>query len=223
MFARRDPVTACDVVVPVREGADHTRLRYALRSWSAHLPHVRVWVVGHLPSWVVNVRHLPMVESGSAEVDRWAAVRAACLEPAVSDRFLLCADDMCVMTAQAARREIPVVNGGLLRDVEEAGRVDGSHLARVRTTRQILERLGYVDPLSFEVNVPMPVDRDEMLRAVDVGTLLGIAHHTRTLYGNLAGLGSERAGGTTVDHHEPRYGTLIRSRFRHPCTYERTA
>jgi hypothetical protein len=232
-------VTPYDIVVPVREGADHPQLRYALRSWAAHLPHVRVWVVGHLPSWVVGVRHIPMVDVDSAQVHTWAAVRAACLEPAVSDPFLLCGDHMFVTAVQ---QDMPILNRGLLRDGEDEklARVGGAPPARVLQTREILERMGYADPLSFELHVPLPMDKAEALRAIDVGVLLGLAHHTRTLYGNLTGLGGEHIGDVMVAHRGPWFGpprgrflattpdsfkwgvvgTVIRSRFPMPCTYE---
>ncbi|MEU0273202.1 hypothetical protein ABZ129_15340, partial [Streptomyces sp. NPDC006307] len=56
---------APDIVVPVREGAVNEQLRFALRSWAAHLPHGRVWLVGHRPRWAANVEHIATRQTGT--------------------------------------------------------------------------------------------------------------------------------------------------------------
>src|SRR5690606_41501940 len=48
------PMPAPGIVVPVREGPVNEQLRYALRSWTANLPHRQVWLVGGRPTWAVN-------------------------------------------------------------------------------------------------------------------------------------------------------------------------
>jgi hypothetical protein len=199
-------VDAPDIVVPVREGAANEPLRYALRSWAAHLPHRRVWLIGHRPRWTVEVEHLPMRQDGTKYQNTTAAVRAACVHPDVSDVFVLANDDMFVMHPQP--EGMPVLHRGPVRTVEAyyAARASGPYLRGMRETRDLLVSLGHPDPLSYELHVPMPVDKLGMLAALDAGRHLDVVHK-RTLYGNLAGLGGTEIRDVKILHRAPRgYG-----------------
>jgi hypothetical protein len=231
-------VGAPDIVVPVREGAVNEQLRYALRSWAAHLPHGRVWVVGHRLPWLHGVRHIPTRQTGKTKyANTTAAVRLACEHAEVSERFLLCNDDMFVMQRQES---MPVLHRGPVRQVEAyyASRSSGAYLRGMRETRELLERLGHPDPLSYELHVPLPVDKEGMLQALDAGKGLDVVHK-RTLYGVMAGLGGERIEDVKVLHRGPRFpagspflstmpdsfsrglvGQHIRRAFPAPCRYE---
>ncbi|MFD8774474.1 hypothetical protein [Streptomyces sp. NPDC059916] len=229
---------APDLVVPVRVGRANPQLRYALRSWEAHLPHGRVWIVGHRPAWLSDVEHIPTSQHGTKYQNTTAAVRAACSHPDVSETFLLCNDDMFVMAPQPDG--MPVLHRGRVTDVEEVyvRRTSGSYLDGMRATRDLLVFLGHEDPLSYELHVPMPVDKGGMLQALDAGQhLRGV--HKRTLYGNLAGLGGDQIQDVKILNRSPRFdhdarflstmpdsftngavGTHIRSAFPSPSRYE---
>ncbi|MFF3096822.1 hypothetical protein [Streptomyces cyaneofuscatus] len=231
---------APDIVVPVREGAANEQLRYALRSWAAHLPHGRVWVVGHLPAWAVGVRHIRTRQTGTKYQNTTLAVRTACEHAAVSEEFLLANDDMFVMHPQPDG--MPVLHRGPVRTVEAyyAARASGKYLQGLRETRDLLVELGHTDPLSYELHVPMPVVKSGMLSALDVGRHLD-AVHKRTLYGVLAQLGGEEIRDVKIMHRAPRgygpespflstmpdsfaagyVGRFIRQAFPTPCRYER--
>ncbi|MDX2917297.1 hypothetical protein [Streptomyces sp. NE06-03C] len=231
---------APDIVVPVREGAANEQLRYALRSWAAHLPHGRVWVVGHLPAWAVGVRHIRTRQTGTKYQNTTLAVRTACEHPAVSESFYLANDDMFVMRPQPDG--MPVLHRGPVRNVEAyyAARASGKYLQGLRETRDLLVELGHPDPLSYELHVPMPVVKSGMLSALDVGRHLAVVHK-RTLYGTLAQLGGEEIADVKILHRAPRgygpespflstmpdsfgaghVGQFIRRAFPTPCRYER--
>ncbi|MFZ3595038.1 hypothetical protein [Streptomyces sp. BH104] len=227
-----------DLVVPVRTGETNPQLRYALRSWEAHLPHDRVWIVGYRPPWLRNVEHIESSQHGSKYQNTTAAVRAACEHPGVAETFLLCNDDMFVMRPQL--HGMPVLHRGPVADVEElyVRRASGRYLDGMRATRQLLVDLGHADPLSYELHVPMPVDKSGMLKALDIGWHLDVVHK-RTLYGNLAALGGEQIEDVKVlgrspcfDEASPFLSTLpdafvngmvgkhIRGAFRSPSRYE---
>lgn len=231
---------APDIVVPVREGSANEQLRYALRSWAAHLPHRRVWVVGHRLPWLNGVQHIPTQQIGTKYQNTTIAVRAACEHPEVSETFLLANDDMFVMRPCTS---MPVLHRGPVQAVEPyyAARASGPYLRGMRETRALLEQLGHPDPLSYELHVPMPVDKAGMLRALDVGRHLDVLHK-RTLYGNLAELGGKEFRDVKIAHRAPRgygahsgflstmpdsfaagmVGQFIRSAFPQPCRYEIT-
>jgi hypothetical protein len=230
-----------DIVLPVRVGAANEQLRYALRSMAENLPHRRVWVVGHRLAWLRHVDHIPTEQDGSKYQNTTAAVRAACEHPGVSGRFLLANDDFFVMHPVPV---MPVLHRGPVREVEAyyATRASNGYLRGMRQTRDLLVQLGHPDPLSYELHVPLPVDKAQMLEALDVGARAGIdVLHKRTLYGGLAQIGGSRLVDVKVLNRSPRFprssvflstlpdsfangqvGTFIRRRFPRPCRYEKT-
>ncbi|MEU6928947.1 hypothetical protein AB0A05_07260 [Streptomyces sp. NPDC046374] len=227
-----------DIVVPVREGAVNEQLRFALRSWAAHLPHGRVWVVGYLPPWAVGVQHIRTRQRGTKFQNTTLAVRVACQHPDVSSRFLLANDDMFVMKPLEA---MPVLHRGPVRNVETyyAARAAGEYLRGMRETRDLLADLGHPDPLSYELHVPLPVDKAVMLDALDIAWHLDVVHK-RTLYGNLAQLGGTEVRDVKIMRRSPggyteddvflstmpdsfaagHVGAYIRRTFAEPGPYE---
>ncbi|MFD6936267.1 hypothetical protein ACFWAP_08960 [Streptomyces goshikiensis] len=224
-----------DIVVPVREGAANEQLRFALRSWAAHLPHGRVWVVGHRPAWAVGVQHIPTRQRGTKYENTTLAVRTACEHAAVSSRFLLANDDMFVMKPLV---EMPVLHRGPVRNVETYYAA-GDYLRGMRETRDLLADLGHPDPLSYELHVPMPLDKAGMLDALDVARHLDVVHK-RTLYGNLTQLGGAEIRDVKIMRRSPggyteddvflstmpdsfaagHVGAYIRRTFAEPGPYE---
>lgn len=221
-----------DLVIPVRQVPAHERLRYALRSWAAHLPHRRVWLVGHRPWWVEDVEHLPIPQD-SERFSRMA-VRAACEHPGVSDPFLLLDGDVFVMDPV---EEMQVFHRGLLRDASEDCGCQAS-AEGAQATRDLLAGLGHPDPLSYELHRPLPVGKTAMLDTLDAVAHLD-AVHVRTAYGTLARIGGEQAEDVRINHRAPRgylgrpflsaapdafthgaVGAVIRHAFPEPSRYE---
>ncbi|MDX3345878.1 hypothetical protein PV387_03365 [Streptomyces sp. ME02-6987-2C] len=230
-------MAALDLVVPVREKAVNQELRYALRSWSAHLPHRRVWIIGYKPAWLAGVRHVPTRQTGTKYANTTAAMWLACEHPEISDPFLYANDDMFVMELVD---EMPVLHRGPLRDVEAyySARASGQYLRGMRETRDLLARHGHRDPLSYELHVPLPVSKAGMLRALDAGRDLAVLHK-RTAFGVLDEIGGERIADVKVLHRGPRFdrstpflstmpdafangevGRVIRGQFTRPSNYE---
>lgn len=232
---------ALDVVVPVREEPANESLRYALRSWAAHLPHRRVWTVGHRHRWLADeAGHIPTVQDGGKFANTDTAVRAACEHPDVSDPFVLADDDM--FTMRPLPGGMPVLHRGLVVDVERYYEQHGPavYLRGMRETRGLLAGLGHTEPLSYELHVPLVVDKGLMLNALWRGRHLEVLHK-RTLYGNLARLGGEQVEDVKIRHRAPRgfgpedrflstmpdsftnghVGKFIRAGFPEPSPYER--
>ncbi|MFI9026302.1 hypothetical protein [Streptomyces sp. NPDC053560] len=229
---------APDLVVPVRTGRANAQLRYALRSWAANLPHRNVWIVGYRPPWLRDVQHIETSQHGTKYQNTTAAVKAACQHPAVSRTFVLCNDDMFVMAPQPDG--MPVRHRGPISDVETyyVARASGRYLDGMRATRDLLVSLGHERPLSYELHVPMPVEKDGMLKALDVGRHLDVVHK-RSLYGNLAGIGGEEMRDVKILKRSPQFdraspflstmpdsfanghvGAHIRRAFPDACRYE---
>lgn len=224
----------------VRPGANNEELRYSLRALAAHVPHDVVWIVGFCPAWLTGVQTIPIRQTGTKWQNSTVNVASACAHPWVSDEFLLFNDDMFVM---APVDEIPVLHRGPVDQVvdEYAQRVGSTrYVAGMRATSMLLDELGYPDPLSYELHVPMPVRKDLMGELLEMGVSKGIpVLHKRTLYGNVAGLGGRQVADVKVCANRPDWspdqlflstddtefasgavGDHIRSAFPEPCRYE---
>lgn len=227
---------APDIVIPVRPGDDNEELRYALRSFERNLPHRRIVIVGHKPSWVRRVLHIPTRQTGTKYKNSTRNVEAACKHPAVSDDFLLCNDDFFVLKPT---KTMPVFHWGPMADVERyyATRASGAYLQGLRATKKLLAKLGYKNPLSYELHLPLPMNKQKFLEVLELGRHIP-ALHKRTLYGNVAALGGDEVTDpkvTTTGRRFPRrarflstmdsswrgaVGAYIQSRFPEPSSYE---
>ncbi|MFF6801146.1 hypothetical protein [Streptomyces sp. NPDC012616] len=221
----------------MREGSHNEELRYALRSWVANLPHRSVWIVGYQPWWAAGTRHIPTHQRITpAYVNTTTAMRAACEHPEVSDEFLWANDDFFVMSPQPT--PFPVFHRGPVREVfAQYGTRSSAYVAAMRETHAFLVGLGHDDPTSFELHVPLPVRKDGMLRALDVGE--GHDVHKRTVYGTVNGVTGTPMADVKVARRGPQFdasspflstmpdsfhngavGRHIRSAFPDPCPYE---
>ncbi|MER6557877.1 hypothetical protein ABT300_08930 [Streptomyces sp. NPDC001027] len=221
----------------MREGSHNEQLRYALRSWVANLPHRRVWVVGFRPWWAVGVGHIPTDQRLTpAYVNTTTAMRAACEHPEVSDPFLWANDDFFVMRPQEA--PFPVFHRGPVREVfAQYGTRSSAYVAAMRETHAFLVGLGHEEPTSFELHVPLPVRKDGMLHALDVGE--GHDVHKRTVYGAVNGVTGIQMRDVKIARRGPQFdaasaflstmpdsfhngavGRHIRGAFPDPCPYE---
>lgn len=228
-----------DIVYPVRKGDYNEELRYSLRSLS-HIPHGRVFIVGHKPPWVTNVAHWPRPQEKSkyrnaneslVEITREAG--ASLTEP-----FLLFNDDFYVMEPMD---EIPVFHMGPVQEVVDRYRKlhhMGAYWRGMVQTMRLMQDARLKGPLlSYELHIPFPIYREPLLRAWEMGKELDVLH-IRTLMGNLARLGgTEREDvkvyrGRTKDYESwpflssnddvtfPPLRSLMRERFPTPSPYE---
>jgi len=195
-----------DVVYLCREG-ENEELRYSLRSLR-NLPHGRVWIFGGAPEWIRGAELVPTDQHDTKYRVTTRAMRAACEHPDVSDPFALFNDDFYVMRPVA---EVPVLHRGpvaaVLAYYERRWGGRSRYSVGMRETAVLLRSLGFDDPLSYELHLPLPIHKAAMLEALDAGEASGITVlHKRTLYGNLARLGGERASDCKIV--SPRDGRI---------------
>jgi hypothetical protein len=225
-----------DLVIPVRPGESNQELRYALRSFAQNLPHRRIVIAGYKPSWLRNVLHIPVRQRPSKYASSTANLLAACRHAEVSDDFLLCNDDFYVL---APIEQMPVYHRGPVSAIEAyyRTRANGAYLQGMRATRDLLVKLGHDNPISYELHVPMPMNKHRFLEIYRLGKHIPVLHK-RTLYGNVAGLGGTRLRDPKVVSRTERFGknavflstmdsswlgpvgAHIRAAFPRPCRYE---
>jgi hypothetical protein len=180
-----------DVVIPVRPGDHNPELRWALRSL-VNVPHGRVWIAGHMPSWVRDVRCIPTHQARSKYENSTRNVLAACRATGVAERFVLWNDDIFLLRPIDA---VPVLHRGPVSKVigYYESIASKAYLKGMRTTVDILNRLGCPDPLSYELHVPLPMTKSGFLYAHSAATAKGMPPtrvlHKRTLFGNVARIG----------------------------------
>ena len=224
-----------DVVYVVGPWDENEELRFSLRSLAANVPHDRVWIAGHLPSWAAGVGHIPVGRRPSRFKSSTANLLAACRHLDVSAEFAYFNDDFFAVTPA---EDIPVRHRGPVGDVLAA--VPHSHyrMGAIATARLLREH-GVDRPLSYELHMPMRVDKARMAKAIELGRSIP-ALHKRTLYGNLAGAGGEQVPDCKIHDRHTRIppgavwasttdesfacgaaGAQIRALFPEPCRYER--
>jgi len=182
--------TKIDVVYVCREGQNE-ELRYSLRSL-VNLPHGQVWVFGGHPAWLQGTRAVNVPQSGDKQGNVIANVISACLHRHVSDPFILMNDDFFITRPIDS---VPVLHRGpvssVLGDYSDR-RPSSRYTARTKRTEEYLHKLGYPDPLSYELHAPMVFNKQplcDLLMTFSPGE-----YQWRTLYGN-----TQAVGGHHVD------------------------
>ena len=179
-----------DAVYVVRGGQSRA-LEYSLRSL-CNLPHGQVWLFGGPPAdTVFNTRNVATPQDETKYRNTTRALQLACQHPEVSDPFILMNDDFYIVQPMPA---IPPLHrgpvSGVLADYGSRYGRYTTYAKGMEATAQLLAGMGHPAPLSYELHVPMVVDKAAMLRVIAMGEHLPVLHK-RTLYGNLAGVGGE--------------------------------
>jgi hypothetical protein len=175
-----------DVIYPVRAGDSNDELRFSLRSLDMNLPHGRVWIVGHKPSWVTGVEHIPGNTASAPRANLWRNLELACSHPDISDDVLIFNDDFFVLGRQES---VPVLYRCKLAEqldgVKHRSGLRGWWPESLMATAKALADAGFEDPLSYELHTPFPCSK-----ALMGDTLARFAHiqrhnppQWRTLYG----------------------------------------
>jgi hypothetical protein len=190
-----------DVVYPVRDGDANDELRWSLRCLEANYPHGQVWVVGYKPNWLINVQFIKGNLSRHAGANVYHNVLKAAQCRDISSEFVVMNDDFFITKPLD---EIPILYRSTLREhlrLPSLMRSQSTPWTRsIRTTLIALQALGYIDPISYELHVPMHANREAM-----ADTLSRFTHITpdappqwRSLYGNINAIGGEVGGDCKV-------------------------
>lgn len=152
---------APDVVYVVRPGDDNEELRYSLRSVAQNAPHRNVWIAGTIPSWVRNVKRLPLVPQPNKFANQRQSLHAVAACPDISDPFVLFNDDMFVMEPISEWRtwNLDTIEehwGGPIGNVDKR---DNEWLHAVWCTYKWMQEQGHPNPLYYENHTPLLYDK----------------------------------------------------------------
>jgi hypothetical protein len=179
-----------DVVYRVRVGERNEPLRYSLRSL-ANFPHRRVLVAGFKPSWVRGVSYHYRNQTGMPDqFNSNANLLLALADSELSDEFVLMDDDFYINRPTLT---IPVMHQGSLDErirSYQSGNRFGQAYSLMRT-RTLLFKWGIVQPLSYELHMPMVMNKYRLMELFRRSPLPLFALRPRTLYGNVYNLSGE--------------------------------
>lgn len=236
-----------DIVIPLKESNENEELRYVLRSIAQNLPHRKIFLAGFTPDWVQNVESINVkIPEGLKYSKSLANTKAACLDPRVSDNFILFNDDFFVMKPVEG---IDPVHRGSLEKFHTLYATKNHRYRNYRDgigrMRRILEMYGFDDEVtnSYELHLPMIFNKAQRLECYDIQDRFpagDYALHTNTLYGNLFQVGGIQSRDakyfnaedvpdtelTFISSDDKSFagglvGEYVRGAFPKPCKYER--
>jgi hypothetical protein len=193
----------------VRQSRQYEELRYALRSIAANLPHGKVWVYGGEPRWLTGAAHVPVRQGAHTHTNTARITAAIAGNRALSSEFYWFHDDMFVLDPIET---IPRVWRCPWDDWRATARErrDPHGPAKTFETEATLAAFGRTPLYSYELHIPMAVERDvlrEMVAAVTAWRPEALALvQKRSLYGNWTSYGGQRAD--DVKFHRATAGAL---------------
>ena len=220
-----------DVVIPYKDNGSE-ELRYALRSIENNLPHRNVYIIGDKPDWITNVTHIPMRQLSR----KYTAVRnnidIACHDKHISNDFILSNDDFFIL------RPIKHLNyhRGLVTEMMRY--YGGVYYRGMQETRRLLKLSGIDEPLSYELHIPMIINKQKKIEASRLRSKRTQKNiHLRTYYGNLYNVGGRKIKdvkvyndkqklpkgsfmSTTEQTFNGKAGEYIKQQFPNPSKYE---
>lgn len=196
------------------EENDSDELRYSLRSLR-NIPHDKVYVVGEKPAWLKRAVHINVAQNTVRDGDiptKYKNVannlRTAAATDEISDDFIFMNDDFFIMKPLDS---LPTYHWGPMREViahyTERYTLESDYIHRMKELYALLRSQGHAEPLSYELHVPMVLNKANLRRMYSAD--FSRIYQTRTMYGNYFQVGGERIDDVKVyleaRHNDPRY------------------
>jgi len=172
-----------DLVWICRNG-ENEELRYSIRSATQNLEHRNVWVVGGKPEWYRGKSIGVKQYSGKKYDNAKQNLQAIIENQNISNEFILMNDDFFTLKKTKLK---PYFSGTLQERLDRNIRLspNAAYTARIQKTIEMLQSLGFADPLDYSIHVPMVVDKTGLSKALDFPLV-------RSAYGNLRQVGGEQ-------------------------------
>lgn len=232
-----------DIVYVVKKAEENEELRYSLRSVAQNFPHRQIFIAGYKPSWVKDIRYIPVSQrTHSKHVNALNNWSFAASNKNVSESFVMFNDDFFCMEPVT---ELPVYHFGSYHKFQN--RYNTRHPASMYTslihhTRKILDELQVEKPLSYELHVPMLMNKEHFLKIMKLQAVFNRTRqpvNPRSLVGNFYRYGGEEIADVKMYRLNERFnkdtpflsttdetfrdgmvGEYIRAKFPDKCRYE---
>lgn len=192
-----------DIVYFVKDGFfKNEELRYSLRSVAKNMPHRKVWIFGGAPVNILPDVRIKVKQEGKTKWDRVRAMfLLACDSKDLTDDFILFNDDFFIM--KPTNKIEPVYRCGLDRHIEilEAFRPT-EYSKLLKNCLGVLEKKGIKQPLSYELHTPFIFNKAKLKKIMKD---FPDYHCTRTLYGNIYGIGGKRMNDVKIFSDKPDF------------------
>lgn len=157
---------------------ENEELRYSIRSVLASFPDAEIWVVGGKPSWYRG-NHIALKQSGNKYGNVKLNINMVLESQEIPHEFVYMNDDFFIVDKIL---QIPLLSGKLLekrvRESQDCCSRFVYHKKLAKTLSK-LKKMGFENPVDFELHVPMLVNKTQLQRSVKLGYLW------RSFYGNL--------------------------------------
>lgn len=171
------------VLYTVRPYEPNDELRYSLRSLANLHDDAEVWVVGHKPSWLTGVHHIPGNKCGRARRANSTHNLLKALD-SVPENVLLMDDDNFIMQPGYRPR---VQAWGTVAERVAPWPLSNAYAQQCRETLTLLQRMGVQEARWYDLHTPFPVYREYARTALTLA-FNGCDKRPlqfRMLYGNL--------------------------------------
>lgn len=181
-----------DLVYIVKEGERNDDLKYSLRSVAKFVKCDNVWIVGYKPSWVTNVRYIPVKQTENKWKNSVKNIKAACENSEISSDFILMNDDFFAIEPINDLRAATNLSLGLL-DKQIATSKDRitSWAKAFQQVSELLEELHVEKPYyNYESHTPLLINKQKYLEVMNLPEVIAFQKtskvlHKRSLYKNI--------------------------------------
>lgn len=228
-----------DIVYILKNTQENEEFRYSLRSLIKNAKNYgKVITIGGLPNKIKTDLNIPLKQVGKTKYDRVnITFKEICLNPAISDNFVLMNDDFFIMQ-ELDISKIPNYYRCSIKEYLEIltrDRANSDYSGRLAKAAMALDMLKY-DTKCYELHVPILLNKHKLLEVFGVFT--GYCG-TRTLYGNYHKVKSKQMNDCKIFTHSDEFikdtpflsttdssfrsgavGEYIRSQFPDKCKFE---
>lgn len=175
-----------DFVYICRDG-ENEELRYSIRSVLNSFPEAIIWLVGGKPDWYSG-GYIRVEQNQNKYSNALKNLEVLCNSEQIPNNFILMNDDFYII------KQIKTIdqfyNGTLSDKIDRFTKITGSsmYIKKLITTNKKLIELGIKSPLDYELHIPMPMEKDKLLKIIkDYPECLW-----RSMYGNIANVGGSQ-------------------------------
>ena len=178
-----------DIVYLVKNCVTDEELTYSLRSL-VNLPHKQVFIVGGCPTNLNKSKliHCPISQGNDRYENTTNSLKHICQDERLSDNFILMNDDFFILKPTDPS-ELNLCRGTIQEVINEIGHryeTGSPYLTGMKQTHIYLRDLGYSKPLSYELHVPMVLNKKRFLDLFSLPYINTIRKgHIRSIYGNV--------------------------------------
>lgn len=176
-----------DIVYLVKNCYDNEELTYSLRSL-ANLPHDKVFMVGGCPKNIdkSKIIHIPVIQTGDRYKNTENGLKCACKDNRLSEDFILMNDDFFILKPIKDVFEELNLCRGSIKSVLEKIPQGTPYWSSMNQADIFLKDLGYSEPLSYELHIPMVINKTKFLGMFLLNYIGSISSgQQRSLYGNM--------------------------------------